>query len=77
MKKTRITAAAALAAAALAITPAVASATVNQQTCREARISTANAIMDYALEFAAVGNWDMYWTMYNQYHYGMNNVGLC
>ena len=33
--------------------------------------------MDYALEFAAVGNWDMYWTMFNQYHYGMDNVGLC
>ena len=49
---------------------------MNQQTCREARID-GERDHGLGLEFAAVGNWDMYWTMFNQYHYGMDNVGLC
>ena len=77
MKIIRTTAVSALAAAALAVTPAVASAEMNQQACMEARIATANRFMEYGNEFAAQGNYDMYWFMFRSYIRAMSYVGLC
>jgi hypothetical protein len=76
MKIIRTFAIAALTAAALATTPAVAGAMTRQE-CLDARIETAESFLSYANERAAAGDYASYWQWFGYYAYAMSYTRFC